>query len=275
MVLGGGDGGDVTKDGTADGRAGDAPKPRGGEAHYRGFIGCAGRYDLMAASQFDLLTLGGLREGHHLLDIGCGSLRAGRLLIPYLAEGRYAGIEPERWLVQEGIEREVGADQVRLKAPLFHHVDDFEMASLARTFDYLLAHSIFSHASQAQIRRCCEQAHAVMGPKSLFYATFLIGDRDYDGTDWVYPELVPYTWRWIREAATAAGLHATQLDWHHPNKQRWVLLTRSEAAASTRRAGDPCRTVRRQAGRMRMLRTPGMRRLLAVRRGRIRGPASS
>ena len=79
-----------------------------GSRHYRAYVGPPTDYDLVGAMQFNLLTNLGLREEHYLLDIGCGSLRAGKLLIPYLVPGRYFGIEPERWLIEEGIDNELG-----------------------------------------------------------------------------------------------------------------------------------------------------------------------
>ena len=66
-----------------------------GDQHYRAFVGPTYRYDLIGAQQFALLYLLGLRETHRLLDFGCGSLRLGRMAIPYLLEGHYFGIEPE------------------------------------------------------------------------------------------------------------------------------------------------------------------------------------
>ncbi len=63
-----------------------------GDPHYRAYVGPPLEYDLVGASQFRLLTTLGLRAGHRCLDLGCGSLRAGRLLIPYLDPGNYFGI---------------------------------------------------------------------------------------------------------------------------------------------------------------------------------------
>ena len=54
---------------------------------YREYVGTSERYDIGGAIQFNLLTTLGLREHHRLLDVGCGSLRAGRLFIPYLLKG--------------------------------------------------------------------------------------------------------------------------------------------------------------------------------------------
>jgi len=55
-----------------------------------------------------------LRQHHKLLDIGCGSLRNARVLIPYLNIGNYYGIEPNYGLVNEGIANELGQDLVKI-----------------------------------------------------------------------------------------------------------------------------------------------------------------
>ena len=57
---------------------------RPGDPQYRAYVGPPEDYDLIAAMVFNLLTTLGLRQHHSVLDIGCGSLRIGRLLIPYL-----------------------------------------------------------------------------------------------------------------------------------------------------------------------------------------------
>ncbi len=104
---------------------------RPGDAHYRAYVGPPADYDLIAGLQFSLLFAAGLREQHRLLDLGCGSLRSGRLLIPYLALGRYYGIEPDKRLVKEGIRNEVGRDLIAIKAPHFAYVDDFRPSASA------------------------------------------------------------------------------------------------------------------------------------------------
>lgn len=79
-----------------------------GSHHYRAFVGSPEKYDLVSAIQFNLLTSIGLRENHYLLDIGCGSLRGRRLFIVYLLSAHYLEIEPEKWLIEEGIKKELG-----------------------------------------------------------------------------------------------------------------------------------------------------------------------
>jgi len=117
-----------------------------GDAHYRAYVGPPEDYDLIAATTFNLLTTIGLRQHHTLLDVGCGSLRVGRLLIPYLNRSNYAGIEPNAWLIEEGITREIGRDMVEIKRPRFLTADSPEILRTAgSSFDFAVAQSIFSH----------------------------------------------------------------------------------------------------------------------------------
>src|SRR2546430_17351442 len=79
-----------------------------GDSHYRAYVRPAEDYDLIAAMPFNLLTTLGLRQHRSLIDIGCGSLRIGRLLIPYLKERKNFGLEPHEGLWPQGNKRETG-----------------------------------------------------------------------------------------------------------------------------------------------------------------------
>lgn len=113
------------------------------QSEHRIHVGPADDYDLQSSGQFNLLTSLGLREHHYLLDIGCGSLRAGRLLMMYLAPSHYYGVEPEKWLLDQGIEKEVGRELITLKHPFFSYDSEFELSSFGQKFDFLLAQSVF------------------------------------------------------------------------------------------------------------------------------------
>jgi hypothetical protein len=196
------------------------------DRHYRAFVGPSTTYDIIGASQFNLLTSLGLREHHKLLDIGCGSLRGGRLFIPYLQPGGYSGIEPEQWLVEEGIENEIGHDQITLKSPRFDYNAEFNLRVFGEQFDFLLAQSIFSHTSASQLKHCLSEAAQVMKPTSIFAATYFPGDEDYTGVEWVYPGRVYYTPEFMQKTAADYDLSMTNLNWLHPNGQTWVVFVR-------------------------------------------------
>lgn len=221
-------------DGEPDGAATAALKP--GDPEYRAYVGPPEQYDFMGATQFRLLCSLGLRARHAVLDFGCGSLRAGRLLIPYLDPGNYCGIEPNRWLIDEAIERQVGRDLIRIKRPSFDGNDAFDAGVFGRRFDFILVQSIFSHCGPDLVATALASMRAALQPGGLIAATFVEGDRDEVQPGWVYPGCVPYTAARIRRFAAAAGLGSVAIPWYHP-RQAWHLF-----ASDPRRLPTPAET---------------------------------
>lgn len=198
--------------------------PKSLHPEYKSFVGPVEFYDIVSAMQFNLLTFLGIREYHFLLDIGCGSLRGGKLFIPYLLPNRYFAIEPEQWLIEEGIKNEIGKSMVEIKKPMFSDDSNFNFTVFNQKFDFILAQSIFSHASQAQISRCLSEARKVMKPTSIFAATFMEGGKNYEGDKWVYPDCVTYTWDRISEMVKGQQLSCRRINYYHPAGQTWMII---------------------------------------------------
>lgn len=194
-----------------------------GDPHYRAFVGPPEDYDLVSAMSFGLLTALGLRQHHALLDIGCGSMRVGRLLIPYLNVGGYTGFEPNAWLVEEGIDRECGQDLLRLKQPRFVHQAEPESLNASKPFDFALAQSIFSHTGPDLLDRWLKTTARVLAPTGVLVATFLPSENDPTQTGWVYPECVTYRTSTIEAIAIKHRLQFRILDWRHP-RQSWAIF---------------------------------------------------
>jgi SAM-dependent methyltransferase len=195
-----------------------------GDPHYRAYVGPPEDYDLIAAMTFNLLTTLGLRQHHSLLDVGCGSLRIGRLLIPYLNRGKYFGVEPNEWLVEEGIKRELGEALLEIKCPRFLFSDSPEVIGQAKiSFDFALAQSIFSHAGLDVTKNWLGAISRSLAEDGALVATFLPGEEDSPTKGWVYPECVNYRPATLRDAAAEAGLRFELLDWKHP-RQTWALF---------------------------------------------------
>jgi SAM-dependent methyltransferase len=195
-----------------------------GDPHYRAYVGPPEDYDLIAAMTFNLLTTLGLRQHHSLLDVGCGSLRIGRLLIPYLNRGKYFGIEPAEWLVAEGIKQELGETVVQTKRPTFFFTDSPETVVRAKvSFDFALAQSIFSHCGLDLIRGWLSAVSRALAEDGVLIATFLPSDEDSPRTGWVYPDCVNYRPTTLERAAEEANLRFEILDWKHP-RQTWALF---------------------------------------------------
>ncbi len=196
-----------------------------GLEEYRIHIGEPQYFDVLSAIQFNLLTALGMRDTHYLLDIGCGSLRAGRLFIPYLRPGRYFGIEPLQWLIQEGIDKEIGESMISIKSPTFSNDENFSLSVFGRQFDFMIAQSIFSHASQAQIRRCISQVKLTLKPDGIFAATFFEGPENYGGSKWVAK--ADYSLEHMGRMIEEEGMSCTLIDWRHPDPQQWILIHHS------------------------------------------------
>jgi SAM-dependent methyltransferase len=195
-----------------------------GNKHYRAYIGPPDEYDLVSAMSFNLLTSCGLRQNHKLLDIGCGSLRLGRLLIPYLNAANYVGLDPNRWLIDDGIQYEIGASLVELRQPTFIYDDGLETLAADTKFDYVVAQSIFSHTAPDLLERWIEDVSHCLADNGVFFATFLEGEVESDGVGWIYPECVQYRLDTLAGLAKKYGLEFDVLNWYHP-RQTWCAFS--------------------------------------------------
>jgi len=133
-----------------------------------------GAWDEMGALQRDFLIAEGLLPGHRLLDVGCGALRGGVTLIPYLDPGKYWGIDKNAALLEVGWSVELADAGLTARQPREQLVGlpDFEFASLGVQFDYAIAQSVFTHLSLNRIRRCLARLAPCMEKGARFYATF-------------------------------------------------------------------------------------------------------
>jgi len=192
---------------------------------HRAYVGPTENYDRSGSLQFCLLTLSGLRSYHKVLDIGCGSLRLGKLLIPFLESKNYFGVEPEEWLIESAIDEELGSRLIELKEPKFLHNENFDFKPFKTKFDFCIAQSIFSHTTLAQLEICIHSVAENIQSTGSFLATAYLGDSDYTGDKWVYPECVSFKFSTIKKIANDVSMNATKLDWPHPNGQIWILFT--------------------------------------------------
>jgi SAM-dependent methyltransferase len=193
---------------------------------YKSYVGPADKFELIGRTQFEHLRHWGLAANHYVLDIGCGSLRGGRFAIKILEPEHYYGVDPNQWLIDDGIKHELGAQLLRLKRPVFSNDAEFNLSVFGREFDFLMAQSIFSHTPQAQMRKILAEAAKVMHEKSIFLATYFPGETDYIGTEWRYPDGVKFTFERVRAYAAEARLECAPVNWFHP-AQQWLVFYHS------------------------------------------------
>ncbi|WP_146129539.1 tetratricopeptide repeat protein [Alteromonas alba] len=198
-----------------------------GDNHYRAYIGPPLQYDFMGATQFRLLCTLGLRAHHRVLDLGCGSLRAGRFLINYLEPENYHGIEPNKWLIEDGIKEQVGDSLIAIKKPKFDYNSEFNTGVFGAKFDFIIAQSIFSHTGNDLIPNALSNIYESLNDNGAALLTFIKGDKDFEGNGWIYPECVEFTVSKVFEFAKNAGFQVQELPWYHP-RQTWFYFFKNE-----------------------------------------------
>lgn len=209
----------------------------GRQIHTRGiFIGCPlGVFEYTSKDPFCLALMEGLNPNSAVLEVGCGCLRVGSWFIRYLLPGNYCGIEPNARMVEAGRElilSQMGAD----RRPRFSSNDTFDFGVFGTTFDFVLAFSIWSHASKCQISTMLDQFKKTANSGAKFITSWhpaREGLPDYQGTSWIgrshqsdQPGTVAHDRGWIKEAASSRGLGLRFFDGFTTIGQYWLIFSR-------------------------------------------------
>lgn len=182
----------------------------------------------------------GLTPNSRVLDVGCGCLRVGYWLLHFLASGCYYGIEPNREMLQAGLDYILEPGLAESTHPQFAHNDDFDLTVFGREFDYVLARSVWSHASKSQIVQMLDGFAAIGTDRAVFLASILparrIGRRfkDYQGSQWVgrshtsdVSGLVAHDMKWVSGQCQDRGLQVERVRGRTANGQVWIRITRA------------------------------------------------
>jgi SAM-dependent methyltransferase len=219
------------------------PAPRswfqraGSEIDARGiFIGCKLEYfELSAKDLFCLALMEGLSPSATVLEVGCGCLRTGYWFIQYLNAERYFGIEPNARMLDAGRELILGRHESE-KSPQFSNNDQFDFSVFGKTFDFVVAFSIWSHASKGQIETMLDQFKRTANPGGKFLTSWIPPHKklpDYEGTSWVgrshrsdEPGLIAHSRSWLTEAITSRGLSVRFFEGFTTLRQNWLIVSR-------------------------------------------------
>jgi len=125
----------------------------------------------------DWLVRHGLNPEHRLLDYGCGVLRAGRYLIPYLNRGHYVGIDISRNRIQKGhlVLSSAGISREDYEV---HLAKDCLLKELQdQRFDVIWANSVLTHMPERDIREFLFALKAHFKQGGTFFFTFSPSER--------------------------------------------------------------------------------------------------
>jgi hypothetical protein len=219
-----------------------------GSDHYRAYVGPPFNYDINGGLQFQFMLDLGLREYHRFLEVGCGSLRLGRLLMMYLLPGRYYGVEPNEKILNEGLEHNLGSSQpeknpfIKLKQPKFSNNADFEFSFVEKKVDFVIAQSIVSHTGVSETDKLFFSVSKVINDTGIAMITYIrCADPEKNNTrdGWFYPECITYTDTYMAKVASKYGFIAYRTSWPLLNRRPDGLITTQTPLILTREPWKP------------------------------------
>jgi len=186
----------------------------------------------------------GCKPTDKVLEIGCGALNAGFPIMQYLERGNYYGIEPNFWATEASLQLPEVREFVTAKDPHFDANENFDGTMFGVQFDYVISHSILSHAAHWQwplfmknVDRCLKKGGKVFA--SLHFTEGNgYGDTGYPGTEldfneWVYPGVSYFRKETIQQVAREYGYTLTMNDFvpafmitnvHPIAHHSWIIL---------------------------------------------------
>jgi SAM-dependent methyltransferase len=144
---------------------------------YQAAVGAADNWDAHGELQRDFLICQGLKPEHRLLDIGCGTGRLARKVVPYLDRERYFGVDIAEAAVITATELSLDEGWGG-KRPTFW-IGEIPAPPAAPPMDMLWSFSVFIHLPQDIMESVMRRAAAVMHPGSRFYWAYVPEERSW------------------------------------------------------------------------------------------------
>jgi SAM-dependent methyltransferase len=112
------------------------------------------RFEELGTSNFRLFRKQGLSPRHKLVDYGCGSLRLGQHIIPYLNEGHYFGLDLIDFFFEIGRQELLDQGILNEKKPLLRVINEDSLLQ-AREFspDFIISFAVLVHVPPDELDR--------------------------------------------------------------------------------------------------------------------------
>jgi len=195
--------------------------------------------------QYEFLKREGLRPGHYVADVGCGSLAGGIHLLPYMDQDHYWGIESNRPLFEAGVNEELARAGVAADRGHFVINDRFDISDIPHRFDLAIAPSLFARLPLNAVARVMVNVTRHLAPNGRFFATWFeqSDPRSFEPVQRpdglvTYADAEPYHYSFsvLANLCEALGLKAERVDaMGHPRGEAVLMITPRPATGSTPR----------------------------------------
>ena len=145
------------------------------ETGYKAAIGGGENWEEHGDLQRDFLIARGLKPEHRLLDIGCGTGRLARKIVPYLVEGGYFGLD----ISHEALR---AATQLSYDEGWFDRSPRFfqgTLPSYAEPFHFAWAFSVFIHLPLEDVRGVMDRVARCLRLTGQFLFSYVPEDRSW------------------------------------------------------------------------------------------------
>lgn len=199
----------------------------------KGAIGREDEWESHGKLQLEFLIQHGMKPEHCLLDVGCGPGRAARHFVPYLWDGHYTGTDISAECIKHAralaIQEGWAAKNPDFELDERGTFDTDGSVSVLRInpgweprYDFIWAHSVFTHLPSEQIDVMIRNAAKLLDPKGRFLFTYKCARQPQRSGLKQYQ----YPFTFFSDLAATHGLMAESLPMVWPASQRTGMIKR-------------------------------------------------
>lgn len=200
------------------------------------------RFGLVGRQTLKSLKAAGMRRSSKVLDVGCGVLRVGYWLVRLLEPDCYYGLDVNPKWIEAGLKHAIGEKLAKAKRPRFDHNEAFDFSVFGVKFDYVIARSMFTHASPEQVGQAFDSFRDNSPDTGVMLVSYAPLKKDEAGEKVVdVNKFGEWSWRrygktYLKQLAQERGLFAGSFGKPF-NGQVWLRVSKQDLnAAKTAKA---------------------------------------
>jgi ABC-type polysaccharide/polyol phosphate transport system ATPase subunit/SAM-dependent methyltransferase len=209
----------------------DVPPPGWHRVHTGGAI-----WDEAGELHLAFLREHGLQPTQRVLDLGCGCLRTGVVLLKFLKPGLYVGVDHEPRFIDAGITIEAPAAGVDPMRGEYHVASVTAVSQLEGVFDVIFANALLQDLPYELVARTFAAAIPKLASGGKLFVAYLeapspatLEPVERPGSSWSFFDQPPrhYDYETLARIVDACGGRAERLgEWGDPHGQMMMVVTR-------------------------------------------------